>query len=153
MMSIAAVGRSAPPDGGVAEPEARGVPEPEARGVPEPEAPPAEDADGLTEADAAALVVAASCGPEVHAASPISSSTTPGAADRLGRPADRILREDPLLTARSLGFARRLGRAVHCGGSIIAPERGARRSDHPETPGTRPLIVVADHDPRPRKPR
>src|SRR6478672_8147687 len=109
MMSIAAVGRSVPPDGGVAEPEARGVAEPEARGVPEPEA--------------AALVVAASCGPEVHAASPMSSSTTPGAADRLGRPADRILREDPLLTARSLGFARRVGRAVHCGGSIIAPER------------------------------
>src|SRR6476660_6611440 len=112
MMSIAALGRSAPPDGGVAEPEARGVaepeargvPEPEARGVPEPEAPPAADADGLTEADAAALVVAASCGPEVHAASPISSSsTTPGAADRLSRPADRILRKDALLTAGSLG--------------------------------------------------
>src|SRR6478609_204582 len=150
MMSIAAVGRSAPPDGGVAEPEARGVAEPEARGVPEPEAPPAADADGLTEADAVALVVAASCGPEVHAASPISSSTTPGAADRLGRPADRILREDPLLTARSLGFAR-----------LRRPGGSLRRVDHrartprppigpvPETPGTRPLIVVADHHPRP----
>src|SRR6478609_1920253 len=130
MMSIAAVGRSAPPDGGVAEPEARGVAEPEARGVPEPEAPPAADADGLTEADAVALVVAASCGPEVHAASPISSSTTPGAADRLGRPADRILRVDP--RART-----------------PRPPIGPV----PETPGTRPLIVVADHHPRPGKPR
>src|SRR6478736_700852 len=134
MMSIAAVVRSAPPDGGVAEPEARGVAEPEARGVAEPEA------RGVTEADAAALVVPASCGPEVHAASPISSSTTPGAADRLGRPADRILREDPLLTARSLGFAR-LRRP---GGSLRRVDHRARTPRPPGGPTRNPRYPAID---------